>query len=79
MHLSLSPEADYLTGEKPVSMELVKSVLLRQLDDLEPPSRAMVTASRIWSSSSMLGPIRLKLSSVTRLIQNEPRNSVTGC
>ncbi|AAO54412.1 hypothetical protein APX70_03380 [Pseudomonas syringae pv. maculicola] len=28
--------AGYLTGEKPVSAELVKSVLSRQLDDLEP-------------------------------------------
>ncbi|KPX43871.1 ExeA-like protein [Pseudomonas syringae pv. helianthi] len=27
---------DYLTGEKPVSAELVESVLSRQLDDLEP-------------------------------------------
>ncbi|ETK17403.1 hypothetical protein H097_15526 [Pseudomonas sp. FH4] len=26
----------YLTGEKPVSAELVESVLSRQLDDLEP-------------------------------------------
>ncbi|QVN00038.1 ExeA family protein [Pseudomonas rhodesiae] len=36
LHLSLSLEAGYLTGEKPVSAELVESVLSRQLDDLEP-------------------------------------------
>jgi hypothetical protein len=36
LHLSLSLEAGYLTGEKPISVELVESVLSRQLDDLEP-------------------------------------------
>ena len=36
LHLSLALEAGYLTGEKPVSAELVQSVLSRQLDDLEP-------------------------------------------
>jgi len=36
LHLSLALEAGYLTGEKPVSAELVESVLSRQLDDLEP-------------------------------------------
>lgn len=36
LHLSLSLEAGYLTGEKPLSAELVESVLSRQLDDLEP-------------------------------------------
>lgn len=36
LHLSLALEAGYLTGEKPVSAELVESVLSRQLNDLEP-------------------------------------------
>ena len=36
LHLSMALEAGYLTGEKPVSAELVESVLSRQLDDLEP-------------------------------------------
>nr|AQX41864.1 ExeA-like protein [Pseudomonas coronafaciens pv. garcae] len=36
LHISLALEAGYLTGEKPVSAELVESVLSRQLDDLEP-------------------------------------------
>ena len=36
LHLSLSLEACYLTGVKPISAELVESVLSRQLDDLEP-------------------------------------------
>ncbi|CAM3167514.1 hypothetical protein [Pseudomonas floridensis] len=36
LHLSLALEAGYLIGEKPVSAELVESVLSRQLDDLEP-------------------------------------------
>jgi hypothetical protein len=36
LHLSLSLEAGYLTGEKPISVELVESVLSLQLDDLEP-------------------------------------------
>lgn len=36
LHLSLFLEAGYLTGEKPISAELVESVLSRQLDDLEP-------------------------------------------
>jgi hypothetical protein len=35
LHLRLALEA-YLTGEKPVSAELVESVLSHQLDDLEP-------------------------------------------
>lgn len=30
LHLSLSLEAGYLTGEKPISAELVESVLSRQ-------------------------------------------------
>lgn len=36
LHLCLALEAGYLTGEKPVSAELVESVQSRQLDDLEP-------------------------------------------
>lgn len=35
LRLSLSMEAGYLTGEKPVSAELLESVLSRRLDDLE--------------------------------------------
>lgn len=36
LHLTLALEAGYKTGEKPVTAELVESVLSRQLDDLEP-------------------------------------------
>jgi type II secretory pathway predicted ATPase ExeA len=36
LHLTLSLEAGYQTGETPVSDKLVESVLSRQLDDLEP-------------------------------------------
>ncbi|MHC8397988.1 hypothetical protein ACYZTX_00395 [Pseudomonas sp. MDT1-17] len=36
LHLSLSLEAGYLTGEERVSAELVEPVLSQQLDDLEP-------------------------------------------
>ena len=36
LHLTLSLEAGYQTGETPVSADLVESVLSRQLDDLEP-------------------------------------------
>ncbi|MGU2293260.1 hypothetical protein BANRA_06237 [Pseudomonas aeruginosa] len=36
LHLGLALEAGYQTGEKPISAELVQSVLSRQLDDLEP-------------------------------------------
>ncbi len=36
LHLALALEAGYQTGEMPVSVELVESVLSRQLDDLEP-------------------------------------------
>lgn len=36
LHLTLALEAGYQTGEKPVTAELVNSVLSRQLDDLEP-------------------------------------------
>jgi hypothetical protein len=36
MHLSLALEASYQSGERPVSVELVESVLSRQIDDLEP-------------------------------------------
>ncbi len=46
LHLSTATEAGYLTGEKPVSAELVHSVLSRQLDDWSRPSRATATASR---------------------------------
>ncbi|MDD7787803.1 ExeA family protein [Ralstonia pseudosolanacearum] len=36
LHLALAFDAGYLTGERPVSAELVESVLSRQLDELEP-------------------------------------------
>lgn len=36
LHRSLSLKAGYLTGEKPVSSELIESVLSRQRYDLEP-------------------------------------------
>ena len=36
LHLTLALEAGYQTGEKPVTADLVASVLSRQLDDLEP-------------------------------------------
>lgn len=36
LHLTLALEAGYQTGEKPVTVELVESVLSRQIDDLEP-------------------------------------------
>ena len=40
-------EAGYQTGEKPVTAELVETVLSRQLDDLEPTlARATATGSR---------------------------------
>lgn len=35
-YLTLSLEAAYLIGEKPISAEMVESVLSRQIDDLEP-------------------------------------------
>lgn len=35
-HLTLALEAGYQTGEQPVSVEIVESVLSKQLDDLEP-------------------------------------------
>lgn len=36
LHLTLSLEAGYQTGEKPITAAVVESVLSRQLDDLEP-------------------------------------------
>lgn len=36
LHLTLVLEAGYQTGERPVSAELVETVLPRRLDDLEP-------------------------------------------
>jgi hypothetical protein len=36
MHLNLALEASYQSGERPVSVEVVESVLSRQIDDLEP-------------------------------------------
>lgn len=36
LHLTLALEAGYQAGEKPISVDLVESVLSRQLDDLEP-------------------------------------------
>lgn len=35
-HLTLALEAGYLTGERPVTAQLVDSILSRKLDDLEP-------------------------------------------
>ena len=35
-YLALALEAAYMAGEKPVSAEIVESVLSRQIDDLEP-------------------------------------------
>ncbi|MBU2767801.1 AAA family ATPase, partial [Acidithiobacillus ferrivorans] len=36
LHLTLALEAGYQAGERPVSAEVVESVLSRQMDDLEP-------------------------------------------
>jgi hypothetical protein len=36
LHLALALEAGYQTGERPVSVEVVESVLSRHIDDLEP-------------------------------------------
>jgi len=36
MHLNLALEASYQSGERPVSVEVMESVLSRQIDDLEP-------------------------------------------
>lgn len=36
LHLTLVLEAGFQTGEKPITAELVETVLSRQLDDLEP-------------------------------------------
>jgi hypothetical protein len=36
LHLTLALEAGYQTGEKPVTVALVETVLSRQLDDLKP-------------------------------------------
>ena len=36
LHLTLALEAGYQVGEKPITAELIQSVLSRQLDDLEP-------------------------------------------
>lgn len=36
MHLTLALDAGYQPGEKPVTAELVETVLSRQLDDLKP-------------------------------------------
>ena len=36
LHLTLALEAGYQAGEKPVSADLIESILSRQIDDLEP-------------------------------------------
>ncbi|MDR6917507.1 hypothetical protein J2X66_004386 [Pseudomonas sp. 3296] len=36
LHLTLALEAGYQTGERPVSVDVVESVLSRHIDDLEP-------------------------------------------
>jgi type II secretory pathway predicted ATPase ExeA len=36
LHLALALEAGYQTGETPISVDLIESVLSRQLDDMEP-------------------------------------------
>lgn len=36
LHLTLAMEAEYQTGEKPITATLAESVLSRQLDDLKP-------------------------------------------
>jgi len=36
LHLALALEAGYQTGERPVSVDIVGSVLSRHIDDLEP-------------------------------------------
>lgn len=36
MYLTLALEAGYQTGEKPVTAELVNTIMSRQLDDLKP-------------------------------------------
>ncbi|RWR03703.1 hypothetical protein ED28_01575 [[Pantoea] beijingensis] len=36
LHLTLAIEASYQTGEKPITVSLIESVLSRLLNDLEP-------------------------------------------
>ncbi|EGY29596.1 hypothetical protein Rin_00004340 [Candidatus Regiella insecticola 5.15] len=36
LHLTLALEAGYQTGDQPISVALIESLLSRQLDDLEP-------------------------------------------
>lgn len=45
LHLTLALEAGFHTGKKPVTAELVETVLSRQLDDLES------TLTRHWLSA----------------------------
>lgn len=42
LHLTLALEAGYQTGEKPITAELVETVLSRQLDDLEKFNRVAI-------------------------------------
>jgi hypothetical protein len=57
-HLTLAFEHGFRCGEKPVTAEVLETVLSRQLDDLEPRLTRHAIASRTWLTSSMRSPPR---------------------
>lgn len=79
-HLSLSMEVGYLMGKKPISAELVESVLSRQLDDLEPTlaSHGYRTKDLVEQFDARTSEIKASRS-VTCSIQREPPSCGTRC
>jgi len=71
-HLTLALEAGYQTGEKPVTVELVETVLSRQLDDLE---SALVRHS--YRLKDMVEQFDVKTSEIRSLFSNqlEPKHT----
>jgi hypothetical protein len=66
LHLTLALEAGYQTGEKPVTAELVETVMSRQLDDLEP-----TLARRGYRLKDMVEQFDAKASEIRSLFSNQ--------
>lgn len=76
MHLTLALEAGYQTGEKPVTTELVETVMSRQLDDLEP-----TLAHPGYRLKDMVEQFDAKASEIRSLFSNqlEPKRTTEIC
>jgi hypothetical protein len=75
----LAFEHGFRCGEKPVTADVVETVLVRQLDDLEPRLTRHGSASRTWPTNSMPSPPRSGCSCAALWMRNARASSPSRC